>query len=103
MNPERRNQLALSAITWLVTVCGVLAALFIGFIRERPADQGLVVDEAILGLIFPAVAIVVGLIACFERPRSGVKRTVSFVDLLPVILSAVVLLGVVVAWFLGMR
>lgn len=101
MNPERRNQLALAVITWLVTVVGIFTALFIGFVRVRNDGAGPNGDEVLLASVFPAVAVVVGLIACFERPRSGVKRSVSFIDLLPVFLSGLVLAGAV--WLYAAR
>lgn len=95
MNPERRNQLALTAITWLVTVAGILTAVFAGQVRARSDGNHSSGDEVIVAFVFPVVAIVVGLIACFERPRSGVKRSVSFLGLLPVFLSSLVLAGAV--------
>ncbi len=99
MNPERRNELALAVIAWLVTALGILTALFIAFGHERPDGAAPAGDEVAFALIFPGVAIVIGLIGCFERPRSGVKRTVSFLGLLPVILSGLVLIAVVSGWF----
>jgi hypothetical protein len=82
----------------VVTVLGLGTAWLIRGRSVPVPRQEFAADDVVLALLFPVIAIVVGLVACLERPRSGVKRTVSLFDLLPVILSGCVTLGWVSSW-----
>jgi hypothetical protein len=98
MNPERRNEIALALITWLVTALGWLTVAVHWRNQNSLGLPRMEGDDVLLNLMFPVTGIVVGLVACFERPRSGVKRSVSPFGLMPVSLCALVAAGVVTLW-----
>ncbi len=97
MNPERRDKLALGLLTWLATALGTGLAAW-----QWRAAEGIVArldaDRLLLVVAFTLTGGVVGWVACFSRPRSGVKQPVSIWTLLPVLLNAGVTVAVVMAW-----
>jgi len=97
MNPERRDKIALGVLTWLATALGIgLAA------RQWRAAEGSIArldsDRLLLVAAFAVTGAVVGWVACFSRPRSGVKQPVSPGCLLPVLLNAGLMIAVFLAW-----
>jgi hypothetical protein len=97
MNPERRDKLALGLLTWLSTAVAITLAAW-----QWQAAEGTVArleaDRLLPVAAFAVTGAVVGWVACFSRPRSGVKQPVSPVRLLPVLLDAGVAIAVLFAW-----
>lgn len=99
MDPERRNQRILIVITWLVTVAGVVIAGLIWLSAGMKTVPKLEGQEALFSLMFPAIAIALALVACLERPRSGVKQPAPKSALATLVLSVLVILGMALTWF----
>lgn len=97
MNPERRDKLALGLLTWLATVLGAGLAAWQWRVAEGAVAR-LDTDRLLLVVTFALAGGVVGCVACFSRPRSGVKQPVSLWRLLPVLLNAGVAGAVMLAW-----
>ncbi len=98
MNPDRRNGLVLTAVTWAMLAVGCMT---VGWhwqrqaTRELPRLEG---DDLLLNLMFPLTGLAVGLIACFERPRSGAKPSLSPLALLPTLGCGSLAGGVLFLW-----
>lgn len=97
MNPEKRDKLALGLLTWLATALGAGLAAWQWHSAEGVVAR-LDADRLLLVVAFALTGGVVGCVACFSRPRSGVKQPVSGWRLLPVLLNVAVTLAVLLAW-----
>lgn len=97
MNPERRDILALGLLTWLATALGIGLAAWQWRAAEGSVAR-LEADRLLLVVAFTVTGAVVGWVACFSRPRSGVKQPVSLGRLLPVLLHAGMTIAVLLAW-----
>lgn len=98
---EKNNRTPLTWVTWAAAILGLLLLLWLRQKTGTAASPRLTGEDALLLLLLPLAGVGLGLVACFGRTRSGVRRPLSMLNALPVAISGVMITAVLVLWLSG--